>query len=104
MRPIATAQTRYAIGAAGPSAPAIGAGRRKMPPPTVMLTMLAASPQVPSARTSDRSLRARLSRSASFGGGETSSAWRGRKVDRRMNGNAAAPSRIHEFTAGRVQQ
>jgi hypothetical protein len=54
---IAIAQTRYAAGAAGPSAAAAADGSRKMPPPTVMLTMLAAKPQVPSARTSEPSLR-----------------------------------------------
>ena len=47
MRPIATAQTTYASGAAAPSAPAAAAGRRKIPPPTVTLTMLAARPHVP---------------------------------------------------------
>src|SRR5262245_38869471 len=51
--PIATAQTRYARGAAAPSDAATLAGRRKMPPPIVMLTIPAASPSVPIARTSD---------------------------------------------------
>ena len=50
--PIAAAQTRYATGAAGPSAEATVAGRRNMPPPTVMFTIAAASPAVPMARTS----------------------------------------------------
>src|SRR5262245_9975642 len=50
MRPIATAQTTYARGAAAPSDPATLAGRRKMPPPTVMLTIPAASATVPMAR------------------------------------------------------
>ena len=49
--PIATAQTRYAIGAAAPSEPATLAGRRKMPPPMVMLMIPAASPNMPIART-----------------------------------------------------
>src|SRR5213079_1671431 len=60
MRPIAIAQTTYAIGAAAPSAPAAAAGRRKMPPPTVMLRILAARPHVPNARTRDRSLVPRI--------------------------------------------
>src|SRR5687768_2179836 len=50
---------RYASGAAGPSSAAALAGSRKMPPPMVMLTIVAASPQIPTARTSDASLRER---------------------------------------------
>src|SRR5262245_12945764 len=60
MRPIATAQTTYAMGAAGPSVAAAPAGSRKIPPPTVRLTMLAARPQIPSARTSECSALARI--------------------------------------------
>src|SRR6185295_7115311 len=53
MRPMATAQTTYASGAAVPSASATPVGRRKMPAPIVTLTMLAARPHTPTARTSD---------------------------------------------------
>ena len=49
---IATAHTRYAIGADGPIEVATFAGSRKMPPPIVMLMMPAARPKVPIARTS----------------------------------------------------
>src|SRR5204863_3240416 len=54
---MATAQVMYATGAAAPKRPVNSAepGARKMPPPTVMLTMLAASPQTPSARIRPRS-------------------------------------------------
>src|SRR5262245_24890066 len=52
---MATAQTMYAIGAAAPSAAAASAGSRKIPPPMVMFTMLAARPQIPSTRMSDDS-------------------------------------------------
>src|SRR3712207_5128904 len=55
IRPIAIAQTTYAMGAAGPSAVATAAGRRKMPPPMVMLAMAAARPHVPTTRTSEDS-------------------------------------------------
>ena len=53
IRPMAIAQTRYATGAAAPSEPATIAGRRKIPPPIVMLMMPAASPNVPMALVSD---------------------------------------------------
>ena len=49
---MATAQTRYANGAAAPSEAATAAGNRKMPPPMVTLAMAAASVIGPSARTS----------------------------------------------------
>src|SRR5436190_20048686 len=52
IRPIATAQARYASGAAGPSAAAAPAGSRKRPRPPVTLTIAAASPKVPMARSS----------------------------------------------------
>ena len=68
MRPIATAQTTYASGAAAPSAAAAAAGRRKIPPPTVTLTMLAARPQTPSARTSERSFVSRVTGEGRCGG------------------------------------
>ena len=48
--PIAAAQTMYASGDADPRDAAADAGKRKIPPPTVTLTMLAASPQTPTAR------------------------------------------------------
>src|SRR4051812_44478129 len=44
---ITSVQTRYASGAAAPSEAATPEGRRNTPPPTVTLTMLAASPQRP---------------------------------------------------------
>src|SRR6267143_2668793 len=53
INPIAAAHTPYARGAPAPSDAATPAGRRKMPPPTVTLTMLAANPQAPKARTSE---------------------------------------------------
>src|SRR5918993_4293530 len=43
------------MGAAAPSELAMFPGRRKMPPPMVMLTMAAASASVPMPRTSDSS-------------------------------------------------
>src|SRR5215204_5967379 len=56
MSPMAIAHTTYASGAAGPSAAATSAGRRKIPPPTVTLMIPAASAHVPIARTSERSV------------------------------------------------
>src|SRR5947207_3147869 len=55
--PIAGAcpHARYATGAAGPSAAATSAGRRKIPPPTVTFTIPAARPQTPIARRSAES-------------------------------------------------
>jgi hypothetical protein len=55
MRPIATAQSKYATGAVAPSVAAMSAGSRKMPPPIVTLTMLAARPKVPMERRRDDS-------------------------------------------------
>ena len=55
MSPIATAQSRYASGAVAPSGAAMSAGSRKIPPPIVTLTMLAASANVPIERTSEDS-------------------------------------------------
>src|SRR6185295_13699740 len=53
--PIASVHTRYASGAAGPTAAATPAGSRKIPPPTVTFTIPAASPHVPITRASPRS-------------------------------------------------
>src|SRR5581483_4536806 len=52
MSAISVAQTRYAIGAAGPRNPATIAGSTKMPAPIVTFTMLAVSRRRPMARTS----------------------------------------------------
>ena len=49
------AQSRYAMGAVAPSVAAMSAGSRKMPPPIVTLTMLAASAKVPMDRRRDDS-------------------------------------------------
>ena len=55
MSPIAIAQSKYASGAAAPSVAATLDGRRKIPAPTVMFTIPAAKPHVPSARIRDAS-------------------------------------------------
>ena len=55
MRLMASAHSTYAIGAVAPSVAAMSAGSRKMPPPIVTLTMLAASAKVPMERSSEDS-------------------------------------------------
>src|SRR6185312_1271 len=50
-RLIASAQMRYAMGARAPNAPAATAGSTKMPPPIMMLNVVAARPLTPMART-----------------------------------------------------
>jgi hypothetical protein len=62
MRPIASAHTTYASGAAAPSRPVTSGldGTRKIPPPIVILTIAAATDQVPSARMSWASPAPRL--------------------------------------------
>src|SRR6185437_675818 len=50
-RLIASAQMTYAMGARAPNAPAATAGSTKMPPPIMMLNVVAARPLTPMART-----------------------------------------------------
>src|SRR4029453_19337717 len=55
MSPMEMAQSTWATGAVAPSVAAMSAGRRKMPPPIVTLTMLAARARGPMERRRDDS-------------------------------------------------